>query len=954
MLWPVASREARAAARAPRTYGWRAAITAIGILVIPISLWIARGAPSQGRAVFVGISAMAFAYCLFGGVARTADAIAEEKRENTLGLLFLTDLKVADVITGKLLASSATLFFGLLALLPLLGIPALLGGVTSRDLWQMSLCLVNTLFFSISFGFLVSTFFRQGWVTISIGMGAMLGLCVVFPLSIGRVMGPLFMFSPTAMLGTIIYDPGSEVFWQSLCVTHCLAWLNLLLTAHFLPKFWQERPRSAQAQAWWEKIQRWRFGGARTRTRFRTRLLNTNPLYWLSGREQVSSGGLMAFLMFLAALSLTSEWRGIFYGLLVMHATLLMRMSSAASHALSEDRKSGALELLLATELSVREVLKGRWMALGRQFLGPILIVGIWHLFTTLWLAEMSPLENTTGPMFTCVLVLPMAWLGAGWCGMWMGLRARHPIAAIWGTLTAVLLLPWLAMSGLFSALAFFQMLPEMRFGGNAAYITIGCFAWGIYLLFLIAWTTRRVKTSFREAATDRFSDTQPVDWRPVWRVTWKAAAVTALVIAAIWSWRGWINYRGQRELHEVLAAHPNFSLRPPNSPIIPAEKNLARWSYLDPLNSPVLIGKTIPKLAAAGYRTGSPTQSWRNGVKTVSKFPDDLEADVLALHQAARERPFIQFSALGDTQQGRFNTQMRLVNIVSILALRAEKRLEHGEQPLDDILLGVRFADSFVDTTFGLEPRQQMLSYLIQAIYDGIQDDRWGDAELKTLQETFASMEVWRHFENYRHAVVRSVAIACAQGPLPGFQGGQVFIGGIPVYTGNPPGPRLPGEICSQEARLIQSGLDEIWPIDPKNPSLANGQRLQPGWGETFDMRLLGSMNYALSEGIRVVVPTQTAINQVVIACAIERFRKAEGRLPRELGELKPKYLQTIPNDIVNGQPLIYRLKGNGYLLYSVAMDGQDHLGVPERPASARGLHRDQRDGDWVWSYKQ
>src|SRR4051812_48503851 len=152
-MWPVAAREARIAARSPRTYGWRAIVTAIGIIAIPMSLWLARGAASQGPAVFIGISAMAFTYCLLGGAARTADAIAEEKRENTLGLLFLTDLKVSDVISGKLLASSATLFFGLLALLPLLGIPALLGGVTSRDLWQMALCLVNTMFFSISFGF---------------------------------------------------------------------------------------------------------------------------------------------------------------------------------------------------------------------------------------------------------------------------------------------------------------------------------------------------------------------------------------------------------------------------------------------------------------------------------------------------------------------------------------------------------------------------------------------------------------------------------------------------------------------------------------------------------------------------------------------------------------------------------------------------------------------------------
>src|SRR5688572_22846626 len=104
-LWPVAAREARAAARAPRTYAWRAAVTAIGIAIIPMSLTTSAAGASPGRAIFGGVAMLAFLYCIFGGVLRTADAIAEEKRENTLGLLFLTDLKAADVISGKLLAS---------------------------------------------------------------------------------------------------------------------------------------------------------------------------------------------------------------------------------------------------------------------------------------------------------------------------------------------------------------------------------------------------------------------------------------------------------------------------------------------------------------------------------------------------------------------------------------------------------------------------------------------------------------------------------------------------------------------------------------------------------------------------------------------------------------------------------------------------------------------------------
>ena len=64
-------------------------------------------------------------YCLFSGRISTADCLSEEKREGTLGLLFLTDLKGYDVVLGKLAATSVSAFYGLLAALPVLAVPVL-------------------------------------------------------------------------------------------------------------------------------------------------------------------------------------------------------------------------------------------------------------------------------------------------------------------------------------------------------------------------------------------------------------------------------------------------------------------------------------------------------------------------------------------------------------------------------------------------------------------------------------------------------------------------------------------------------------------------------------------------------------------------------------------------------------------------------------------------------------
>src|SRR5206468_12968739 len=96
-------------------------------------------------------------FSAFAGVFLTADCLSEEKREGTLGLLFLTDLKGYDVVLGKLLATSVPAIYGVLAVFPVLAITLTMGGVTAGEFWRMTLVFLNTLFFSLSVGMLVSS-----------------------------------------------------------------------------------------------------------------------------------------------------------------------------------------------------------------------------------------------------------------------------------------------------------------------------------------------------------------------------------------------------------------------------------------------------------------------------------------------------------------------------------------------------------------------------------------------------------------------------------------------------------------------------------------------------------------------------------------------------------------------------------------------------------------------------
>jgi len=51
-----------------------------------------------------------------------------------------------------------------------------------------------------------------------------------------------------------------------------------------------------------------------------------------------------------------------------------------------------------------------------------------------------------------------------------------------------------------------------------------------------------------------------------------------------------------------------------------------------------------------------------------------------------------------------------------------------------------------------------------------------------------------------------------------------------------------------------------------------------------------------------------QAASHRAAIACAIERYRLATGSLPKTLDRLVPDYMETLPHDVINGKPLIYK----------------------------------------------
>ena len=89
-----------------------------------------------------------------------------------------------------------------------------------------------------------------------------------------------------------------------------------------------------------------------------------------------------------------------------------------------------------------------------------------------------------------------------------------------------------------------------------------------------------------------------------------------------------------------------------------------------------------------------------------------------------------------------------------------------------------------------------------------------------------------------------------------------------------------------------------------------------------------LGMEPYVVHDG-EMIALTRAAITSL----ATERYRLAEGRLPGKLADLVPEYLDAVPEDPFDGQPLRYRRREKGYVIYSIGKDGVDG-GGEEREA--------------------
>jgi len=472
---PIVERELRAGARkaSPRYVRLIVAAVAlvIGLVQIGFIPFFSRGGAS-GSWAFAVMTGYAFLLCICAGVFVTADCLSEEKREGTLGLLFLTDLRGYDVILGKLASQLVYLGYALLAIIPGAALPLLLGGVTGSQLWHISLALINLLFFSLAVGVFASTVCREAGRAILLAALLLLLFCVGLPIlqsqlgSAGTVSDGFWVGWASPALAylraiTPSYGPATREFWLALGGSHAVAWLFIAAASLLLPYAWQDRvvgrgdgtaPVASGTYA--------NFFSFRSRSKRDRKRLEEDPLLWLIGERRGLRVWLWVFsgiwLAIVATFALVEPLDSVIPIVITGWAGLLITKVLFAIEAcrfFAETRRAGAFELLLAAPINANRFVAAQWTALRRLFGAPLLVVVAGTVLSVWGSAYVHGKDY--GDMFTItavgalvggllLLVEGLDFVALGWLGMWLALTMRKPQLAAGATILYVLLLPGL------------------------------------------------------------------------------------------------------------------------------------------------------------------------------------------------------------------------------------------------------------------------------------------------------------------------------------------------------------------------------------------------------------------------------------------------------------------------------------------------------------------------------
>jgi hypothetical protein len=255
-----------------------------------------------------------------------------------------------------------------------------------------------------------------------------------------------------------------------------------------------------------------------TRKPVRLPVVLGNPIYWLTESQFAGNkwwkrllwAGFPLWVIFLVAACLTRVGGfptafvislALLYGL---HQLLKLITAVETTRRFSEDRRNGALELLLVSPLKLNELIEGHVGSIWTQLRTAIRTLGLMNLLlmtAVIAFPKAFDVENDRpafcGMILVAILLLVLDLRALIWVGMWRAAVAKRHHRAVLMALLLVMSLPWflafLGFSGVLDA------LPHLSF-----VVVTG--SWTIVSLAIDLIATRKarewMKHRFRDAVT--------------------------------------------------------------------------------------------------------------------------------------------------------------------------------------------------------------------------------------------------------------------------------------------------------------------------------------------------------------------------------------------------------------------------------------------------------------------
>jgi hypothetical protein len=257
---------------------------------------------------------------------------------------------------------------------------------------------------------------------------------------------------------------------------------------------------------------------------------------------------------------------------------------------------------------------------------------------------------------------------------------------------------------------------------------------------------------------------------------------------------------------------------------------------------------------------------------------------------------------------------------------------------------------------------RISMLSMLIAAVGDGLRDRVWKDAELREIQASFADVHLCadycaaigseRGFLNTEMDSIMRMSARQRGQHIGRWAKNLKFAGLNEASAGSSAFALIPRSVFRRNQLRANSYLEELlaradlsggqFDPDRATPSAlsADADIFERAYYFIFAVSL---PVYTLIEQRYLVL--QTRLDQVRLACALDRYRLARKTYPEHLADLVPEFIEIEPKDVYAHAPYHYQnLKGKSFRLYGVGENRKDDGGTLDRKKS------ETHQADDVW----